>query len=130
MPRDLPPLVFCFSFCYNKHVTKKSATTRTIAPLAIEYAARVRTQLGTHAHQVILFGSQARGDATPASDYDFVVVVDKRDRRLREVITNVGASFLNENDALCAALVYDDGQWQRLQQSPLGWNIEREGVVL
>lgn len=35
-----------------------------------------------HPEQVILFGSQARGDATPDSDVDFLVVMpDGIDRR-------------------------------------------------
>jgi|EPASupsiteSAE347_1022098.scaffolds.fasta_scaffold55211_2 predicted nucleotidyltransferase len=99
-------------------------------PAAMEYAAKVRKCLGAHARQVILFGSQARGDATVASDYDFVIVVDKRSRELREMIGDVGADLLNESEALCAAMIYDGEQWEKVRQSPLGWNVEREGVLL
>lgn len=98
--------------------------------IAKEFASRVRKNLGEQTKAVILFGSQARGDATAGSDYDFVVVVDKRTRQVRKLISEVGASLMIERDALCAALVYDAQQWQHLQQSPLGWNIDREGVAL
>ncbi|MCB0226825.1 MAG: nucleotidyltransferase domain-containing protein [Anaerolineae bacterium] len=33
-------------------------------------------QLGSHLKQVILFGSRARGDFTPDSDYDCLVFVE------------------------------------------------------
>ena len=36
-------------------------------------AALVRAKLGDHVKQIVLFGSQARGDATEYSDYDFLV---------------------------------------------------------
>jgi len=99
-------------------------------PAAMEYAAKVRKCLGAHARQVILFGSQARGDATVASDYDFVIVVNNGSRELREMIGDVGADLLNESEALCAAMIYDGEQWEKVRQSPLGWNVEREGVLL
>jgi predicted nucleotidyltransferase len=108
---------------------------RTIAevqppPVAVEYAREVRAKLGLHVRQIILFGSQARGDAREGSDYDFIVVVDKRTRTLRKLISEAGCELLNRTDSLCAALVYDDDQWELVRGSPLGWNAEKEGVLL
>ena len=99
-------------------------------PVAVEYAAEVRRRLGVHAQSIVLFGSHARGDATPGSDYDFVVVVDAMSRAWREHILDAGVSLLNRRDALCAALLYDRAQWERVRRSPLGWNVAREGVAL
>lgn len=101
-----------------------------LPPVAVEYAAEVRRRLGAHAQSIVLFGSHARGDATPGSDYDFVVVVDAMSRVWREHILDAGVSLLNSRDALCAALLYDRAQWERVSHSPLGWNVAREGVVL
>jgi len=101
-----------------------------VNPVALEYAREVRNRLGRHARQIILFGSQARGEATEGSDYDFVVVVDKRSRALRELVSDAGGDLLDRRDALCAALVYDEEQWKMVCESPIGWNVEREGVTL
>jgi len=107
-------------------------TIRDITPprVAVEYAQEVRNRLGPHVRQIILFGSQARGDATSRSDYDFVVVLDERTRELRNLVSDAGADMLDRTDELCAALVYDGRQWTNVLESPLGWNIEREGIAL
>ena len=99
-------------------------------PVAVEYAREVRKRLGPHARQIILFGSQARGDATERSDYDFVVVVDNLTRELEDLVLNSGCGLLEDQGELCAALVYDSRQWADVLQSPLGWNIDREGIRL
>ena len=107
-------------------------TTKDITPppVAVEYAQEVRNRLGPHVQQIILFGSQARGDATARSDYDFVVVLDEFSRELRNLVSDAGADMLGRREELCAALVYDMSQWTRVCRSPLGWNIERDGVQL
>ena len=109
----------------------RDAKHRRTPPLAaVEYAAEIRRRLGSHAKRIVLFGSHARGQATSASDYDFVVVVDAPPRSLRDRVLDAGVALLNRREALCAALVYDDSQWEKVRQSPLGWNVEREGMVL
>jgi uncharacterized protein len=108
----------------------RTMTDRLPPPVALEYAREVRQRLGGHACQVILFGSRARGDACPDSDYDFIVVIDRWSREWRNLVAEAGDRLLETHDALCAALVYDEAQWGVVQHSPLGWNVEREGVSL
>jgi hypothetical protein len=105
-------------------------TNEQIPPVAKEYADEVRRKLGNRVQRIVLFGSHARGDATEASDYDFAVVVDAATRSGRDAITDAGVRLLNERNVLCAALVYDPEQWARMLQTPLGWNVEREGIPL
>jgi len=105
-------------------------TTGQVPPVAREYADEVRRKLGSHVQRIVLFGSHARGDATAASDYDFAVVVDVATRSGRDAITEAGVRLLNERNALCGALVYDPEQWARMLETPLGWNVEREGISL
>ena len=95
---------------------------------AREYAALVRAKLGDHVKQIVLFGSQARGDGTEYSDYDFLVVVDTRTRIVRDAILDVGVQMLNDYDQLFAALVYSEEEWRELSRFPLGWNIRHDGT--
>jgi uncharacterized protein len=97
---------------------------------AQEYADILRNKLGRKLKQVILFGSQARGDAREGSDYDLVVVLDERTRDAREVVLDAGVEMLNRYDQLFAALIYGEDEWRATKRFPLGWNIEHEGVVL
>ncbi len=118
---------------HKKEMGKMKTNTNSIKPIpaiAVQYADEVRKRLGVHVREVILFGSQARGDATEASDYDFVVIVDEKSRQLRDAITDAGTTVLNTTDRLCASLVYGEDQWHRVLSTPLGWNISREGVEL
>jgi len=69
--------------------------------VAVEYAQEVRSRLGRHAREIILFGSQARGEATAGSDYDFIVLVDKRTPALRDLVSEAGCELLDRRE-LCA----------------------------
>ena len=101
---------------------------KTAVDKAREYAALVRAKLGDHVKQIVLFGSQARGDATEYSDYDFLVVVDTHPASVRDAILDAGVQMLNEYDQVFAALLYSEEQWRELSRFPLGWNIQREGT--
>ena len=63
-----------------------------VPPETVDRAARMLLEAAPEGSQVILFGSYARGDATPHSDLDFMVVEptvrSRRDEmvRLREVL--------------------------------------------
>ena len=109
---------------------KRSLRPAVPPAVALRYAGEVRKRLGSHVKEVLLFGSHARGDATEESDYDFIVILDRFDRSLREAVVDVGATMLNENSSLCAALVYGPEQWERVKNSPLGWNVLNEGMSL
>jgi predicted nucleotidyltransferase len=97
---------------------------------AREYADLVRAKLGPHVKQVVLFGSQARGDAREGSDFDFLVVVDQRTPTVRERVLDAGVEMLNRYDQLFASLLYSEEEWRESQRFPIGWNIEREGLAV
>jgi len=103
---------------------------RRVPRIAQRYAQAVRAGLAPGVQSIVLFGSRARGDARPGSDYDFLVVLDRADRKSRDKVSEAGAELLNATDRLCAAVVYAPEQWEQVRQSPLGWNIAREGIVL
>lgn len=113
-----------------QHGSEATDRVRRVPRVARRYAQAVRAGLDRHVQSIVLFGSQARGDAHRGSDYDFVVVLDRTDRKLREKVSDAGAELLNETNRLCSALIYAPEQWDSVRQSPLGRNIMREGIVL
>lgn len=81
--------------------------------------------------RIYLFGSQARGDAGPDSDYDFLVVVRtstlpryRRDQAAFEALVGVGVA----KDVL--VLTHEEFERQRTVVCSLPATVEREGVLL
>jgi predicted nucleotidyltransferase len=81
--------------------------------------------------RVYLFGSQARGDAGPDSDYDFLVVLRtstlpryRRDQAAFEALLGVGVA----KDVL--VLTHDEFEQQRSVVCSLPATVEREGMLL
>jgi len=86
--------------------------------------------LGDRLVELRLFGSHARGDAEEGSDFDVLVIVDRRTDDVREMILDADVEMMNRYEKLFAALIYDESEWQKARSFPHAWNIEREGVVL
>ena len=95
-----------------------------------EFANTVRKKLKYHVKEIILFGSHARGDFTEGSDYDFLIVVDKRRKTDEKILLNIGVEFLNEHNALIADILCDEKEWENKKRFPIGLNILKEGVWL
>ena len=98
--------------------------------VALEFARVVRSRLGERARRIILFGSRARGDARPESDYDVVVVVDRRTPEVREALLEIEVDIMDRHGSLVACLLRDETEWSASQGQPIGLNVAREGVPL
>lgn len=90
----------------------------------------MKRNIGTHLKNIVLFGLHARGDSDEGSDYDVLIIVDRRTNDIREAILDADVEMMNRYEKLFAALIYDESEWQNARSFPHAWNIEREGVVL
>jgi len=98
--------------------------------VAIEFARQVRQRLGPRVRRKVLFGSRARGDARDDSDYDDVVVVDRRSPEVRETLLGIEVDLLERHGSLVACLLRDEREWEASRRMPIGLNVAREGVPL
>ena len=87
--------------------------------------------LGDRLEQILLFGSQARGEARPDSDIDILVVVredyDYADL-IRRTFPIIAALSLRYDVVISRAFVSRE-RYER-EQSPFLLNVRREGIAI
>jgi predicted nucleotidyltransferase len=87
--------------------------------------------LGDRLEQILLFGSQARGEARPDSDIDILVVVredyDYADliRRTSPIIAALSLRY----DVVISRAFVSRERYER-EQSPFLLNVRREGIAI
>jgi predicted nucleotidyltransferase len=106
-------------------------TERThVDPVIQALGPQLREAIGNRLDALWLFGSRARGDASPDSDYDLLVVVDEVSSVVEERILDLQVELLDRYDALVGVLLRTTQQWRDAQGFPLAENIRREGIQL
>jgi uncharacterized protein len=92
---------------------------------------RLTALYGARLVRLILFGSQARGDAEPGSDVDVLVVLqgpvspcEEIDRTL-DVVAEIS---LDQGVVIACVFVSEDQFYQ--EQSPLLLNVRQQGIAL
>lgn len=93
--------------------------------------AELETRYGDRLAHLVLFGSQARGDADEGSDIDVLVVLRGKVRPGEEIsrtIDIVAALSLDHHVVISCAFVGLDSY--RAHHSPFLRNIRREGVAV
>ena len=83
--------------------------------------------------KVILFGSQARGDAREDSDWDLLVLLNKDKRNYTEDYDSYAYPFTElglRHDALVSIQLFTVKDWERQKPSIFYRNVEQEGIEI
>lgn len=102
-------------------------------PVLAQYRAALTQIYGDRLERVILFGSRARGDAQPDSDYDVAIFLkgmngsSDRWAELRR-LADLRVQFIDETGTFFDAKPYPVGAYS--EYSPLMHEIRREGLDL
>lgn len=96
--------------------------------IAEEFASRIRRKLGQVS--IIVYGSRARGDEDLFSDMDICIVVNKLDKKTRELIFSTAWETGFKEDIVIVPLIFEKNEWEDspILESPIYKNIQREGV--
>jgi len=83
--------------------------------------------------QAFLFGSRARGDNKPDSDWDIIILVNNQsitneiEDRFRDVLYNIEL----ESGQIISTFIYPKSFWNKtLKYSPLYKAVKKEGIKL
>lgn len=102
----------------------------TIQPILAELQQQIPIHYGERLAGVVLFGSQARGDANTESDIDMLVVLhDEETPEDNTYTTTLITDFLYRYDMLVSPLHISLDRFLH-EQSPLLINVRNEGMLL
>lgn len=102
----------------------------SVDPVLTRFRAALDRAYGARIERVVLFGSRARGDARPDSDYDVAVFLNDLADRWSEAdrIAGIASDLMDETGAFVHAMPYRAGAYQ--ERTPLMAEIRREGREL
>ena len=94
------------------------------------FSQKIKDKLQSHVKNIYLYGSRARGDFNDGSDYDFLIIVDKRDHEMSDFVIDESVKILNNYNELISVIIYEEQEWDFKKYIPLGKNILKEGILL
>jgi predicted nucleotidyltransferase len=100
-------------------------------PILQRFRAALDQHYGSRIERVVLYGSRARGDAKPDSDYDIALFLEDLSDRWQEVrrLVEIEHAIRDETGADIHTLPYPAGSW-RDSASPLMHEIRNDGLDL
>ena len=105
-------------------------TTRVDDPVLIRFRQALTGAYGSKLERVVLFGSRARGDARPDSDYDIAVFIRDPESFGDEAarLATIETDILFDTGAVINALPFRVGAY--LKRTGLMSELRRDGVDL
>ncbi len=100
-------------------------------PVVSSFLARLRP-FRREIKALYLFGSRARDDWRPDSDYDILVIVGRRDRPLVDRLYDAVLDVLLESGSLVSLKILTEEQYTKLAGIPTPFmaRVKAEGVAL
>jgi predicted nucleotidyltransferase len=80
----------------------------------------------------MVFGSRVRGDFRGDSDLDILIVVDKKNRAVKDAVLNIIYSYELQADISCAITVLsrEEMKFNEKLGSPFLESIQKEGITV
>lgn len=112
------------------HITKNTSTTVSIQTILDELRQHMQAHYGERLAELVVFGSQARGDAVPGSDIDMLVVLHEDQQPADKAFCREMAYTLVLRYDILVSLLHATIDQYLHEQSPLFLNVRREGIIV
>ncbi len=105
-------------------------TNRVADPVLVRFRAALAALYGPRLERAVLYGSRARGDAQPDSDYDIAVFLRDMSDRAVELnrLADLGTGILYDTGELIHAMPYRAGAYH--ERTPFMHEIRADGIDL
>lgn len=97
-----------------------------------DFIAQINKEAGSHLQGVIFFGSRAKGKALPWSDFDLLIILDRRERSVIDTIYNSVMDFLLEYGVDLSLKIYSQRDFEQMMALPTPFmaEIQKTGIEL
>ncbi|MBF0488057.1 MAG: nucleotidyltransferase domain-containing protein, partial [Nitrospirae bacterium] len=92
-------------------------STATIDPIVADFLRGIAFLKG-QIREIYLFGSRTRSDWRPDSDYDILIVVEKKDRVIKDKLYDSVMDILLETGKLVSLKIFQTNEFMRLKSIP------------
>ncbi len=120
-------------YVYTKYITSiaNMNVNDKLQTILTELRSQFELLYGDRLTQMVLYGSQARGDAQPDSDIDVLVVLKGQVNPGEEIkrTSHIRADLSLQNDEVLSCLFMDENRFTHYN-GPLLRNIRKEGIAL
>jgi predicted nucleotidyltransferase len=92
----------------------------------------LRARLGDQIVSIRLFGSKIRGDFDKESDIDILILIKKKNERIRKKVAEILTDYLLEYDLSLSPVLYDLYEYRKNNEigSFFFKEVEKEGILL
>lgn len=108
--------------------------SKAMQELIMQYVEEVKKIYGNHLSKVVLYGSYARGDFSPESDIDIMILLDISDLDLKsysQKLSYMTYDFNLDHDLDIKPIAKNEVHFMKwVKNYPFYSNVHNEGVIL
>lgn len=83
-----------------------------------EFAEIVGKRFSAEVLKIILFGSRAKGVAAPGSDYDLLIILKRKDRKVIDGLYDEVMNFLEHYEVDISLKIYTENTFNKMMSLP------------
>lgn len=100
-----------------------------MTPELQEMANELRKKFGKELGRILFFGSRARGDASPESDFDCLLIFKEVMPSFKKDLDRLSADWLLEKGIVFSWVALSEADLEQLRYEPFLQNARREGIA-